>query len=894
MGTIAEKLQYTSEAVDDIQAALIEKNISVADTDALKTYADKIRGSLSNSADADATAADILKDKTAYVNNAKVTGTMPNYAGQTISKTAQHSTLSSSIVPFNFQNGSAISAQGRHFIFGADTLPNKIYSKYGGVNFSSSKWDSETSYSAEIPDFITTDADIVNANDTSIYFFKGKKCYYYDINNNYFSEIADLPEYYDKETCSVVFIDSAIYLAMENSFYIYDFTLGSNTSWQTAQDFTSTYSQYKPISNLFKFGNYCSYFAILQESDVSVTLYRIDFSAPSRGLSPNKQVLSIYSYTASSPITMSKNKHIVNFYNSYYDILTYSLGGTQIGYRHTNNNGELFSTFFFGGSFTSFINIKDFNNRSGVVFDSVITIYKDTDAAVITRSGTVTYHNIPMEDRIASSTYIIPSKGYYDTTSKLELNNTESYYGYIFEALPDKGINLENSYMGIGTAISPTHVPTISSDIEHIEYAENLHQEFCATDYIFSLSDGREKSIYIPTINADLVFSYSSKDLTVSVQSRASSGANIAETIATTSSTSYDCFINKIIMLESNVIFFMYSYETGTDTLSAVSARMITYDANGTEGESGAPILHSSGISIMGASHIPATGVSYYDQRVQLFPLRDSTGNNVVEIGMARMRDTYSSAGKNTARILYWNDLYRRTSIKAPSGQLSLGSSAHIQLASVRPHSNYHYIEFFRTMFGGVCFISQSTSANRTTYFAQRLNGSRGGVQATHSLGWMNNGDNAAYGANGEGCIILGRMENGYILTCGYTEASAEATADPWVKLSAANMNKLYITSFSRTDAKLDKIAEIDCSSTDIDLDLYSSYDKLVLLKNDILLNRKTNKAYQIVQNVGNDFSIKYICTIPNFSYEKSIDKYPMCNTESIYTNMFYGIGVKK
>lgn len=887
MGTIAEKLQYTSEAVDDIQAALIEKNISVADTDALKTYADKIRESLSNSADANAAAADILKDKTAYVNNAKITGTMPNYAGQTISKTTQYSTLSSSIVPFNFQNGSAVSAQGRHFIFGADTLPNKIYSKYGGMNFSSSKWDNETVYSAEIPDFIATDADIVNVNDTTIYFFKGKKCYYYDINNNFFSEIEDLPEYYDKETCSAIYLNNIIYLAMENSFYIYDFTLGPNAYWQTAQNFTSTYSQYKPISNLFDFGSYCSYFAF-SNTETNTTLYRIDYNIA------YINVYTIYSYDTNSPLGFDSNyKYIVDYYNSYYDIIRYSYGSSNIAYKHAGTNGELFSTFFYGST-TSNINIKDFNNRSGVVFDSVITIYKDTGAAAITRSGTVTYHNIPMEDRIASSTYITPSKGYYDTTSKLELNNTESYYGYLFEALPDKGINLENSYMGIGTAISPTHVPTISSDVEHIEYAENLHQEFCNTDYVFSLSNNDVQYIYIPTINADLVFSYSSKNLTVSVQSRTSSAANISETIATTSSTSYDCFINKIIMLESNVIFFMYSYETGTDALSGVVARTITYDANGTEGESGNPILHSSGVAIIGASHIPATGVSYYDQRVQLFPLRDSTGNNVVEIGMARMRDTYSSAGKNTARILYWNDLYRRTSVKTPSLQLTLASSSHVSIASVRPHSNYHYLNFFHTMFGGVCFVSQSTSANRTTYFAQKLNGSRGGGQATHSLGWMNNGDNAAYGANGEGCIILGRMENGYILTCGYTEASAEATADPWVRLSAANMNKLYITSFSRTNAKLDKIAEIDCSGTDTDLDLYSSYDKLVLLKNDILLNRKTNKAYQIVQNVGNDFSIKYICTVPNFTYKESIDKYPMCNTESIYTNMFYGIGVKK
>lgn len=43
MGTTAEKLQYTLNSVDDIQAALIEKGITVANTDPLGSYGDKIR-----------------------------------------------------------------------------------------------------------------------------------------------------------------------------------------------------------------------------------------------------------------------------------------------------------------------------------------------------------------------------------------------------------------------------------------------------------------------------------------------------------------------------------------------------------------------------------------------------------------------------------------------------------------------------------------------------------------------------------------------------------------------------------------------------------------------------------------------------------------------------------
>lgn len=61
-------------------------------------------------ADANAVAANILDDKTAYVNGVKVTGTMPNNGA--ISKTIDGLSVTSATIPAGYTSGGTVSLTG--------------------------------------------------------------------------------------------------------------------------------------------------------------------------------------------------------------------------------------------------------------------------------------------------------------------------------------------------------------------------------------------------------------------------------------------------------------------------------------------------------------------------------------------------------------------------------------------------------------------------------------------------------------------------------------------------------------------------------------------------------------------------------------------------------------
>ena len=462
---------------------------------------------------------------------------------------------------------------------------------------------------------------------------------------------------------------------------------------------------------------------------------------------------------------------------------------------------------------------------------------------------------------------------------------------------------------------------TILNDSRRLLYNSNsmLSREYSSGvnsadyDVVFNLVDGEETDFYFfsPRTYKDaysnqyissnyyrLHFMYWNKNLflvpmtptdTVSIVNNVPDRTYF--TICTTGGTGFGVSVNAIIRVDNSTFLILYEYETvvGWSKTSGIYARTIKLemsDSGSVDDNYTMTGTLSSALLLGNATNTVLSGAAYNVDKLFLFPLKDNV-SNIMEIGIGKVYDNYTSAGVHTTRTLLYNDIYRTTS----SGALTLNSTAWTTLCSVAPSttSGYHWCDLFPSKYGGVMYCSQTNVSNYTEKFIYRMNG-RGDVKAYN----LEINKAGAY-KEVEGLIPLGRLKDGNILFYGSTQLVVDKyTGDIVTPIIGdgqyvyLNKGDFYIKSFNDKLRTFCTVGKFDISSA---LGVY--YEDIILMENNILAIkiRSNLEMYQILQpELSNKNSYEYK---PYFIGTRSIDsRYDvMPNYSDTITSSVSGIG---